>query len=132
MKANRKFFTLTPLCALLLAAGSMAIWNNPWIAFAIVVGSIPIPWIAVIGANDRPPLPKAQQNRYVAGALPRQTSYALPPGVTGAPTRGPGPRGTGDGEPDPTESPGHATGPAPGPTATPSTPPRPDESDPTP
>lgn len=69
--------------ALFLAAGSLALWNNPWIALAIVAGSIPIPWIAVIGANDRPPLPKGQARTYTAGRLSSNTPYALPPGLTG-------------------------------------------------
>ena len=84
--------------ALLLAAGSLALWNNPWIALAIVGASIPIPWIAVIGANDRPPLPKGQARHYTAGALSNHTPYALPSGITGAPSRDPGtgrPDGTG-------------------------------------
>ena len=71
--------------ALLLAAGSLAIWNNPWIALAIVGFSIPIPWIAVIGANDRPPLPKGQPRTYAAGGLTTSTRVALPPGLTGGP-----------------------------------------------
>ena len=70
--------------ALLLAAGALALWNNPWIALAIVIGSIPVPWIAVIMANDRPPLPKDQARRYTAGGLPSSTPRALPPSVTGA------------------------------------------------
>ena len=83
---KRRYFLLMSIRipALFLAAGAMYLWNNPWIAFAIVVGSIPIPWIAVIGANDRPPLPKEQRNRYVAGAISRNTQIALPPGVAGA------------------------------------------------
>lgn len=76
--------------ALLLAAGSLSIWNNPWIALAIVGGSIPLPWIAVIGANDRPPLPKGQARQYSAGALSNHTPYALPSGVTGMPSSTPG------------------------------------------
>lgn len=100
---KKRYFLLMSIRipALLLAAGSMAIWHNPWIAFAIVVGSIPIPWIAVIGANDRPPLPKGQQNRYVAGAPSRPTNYALPPGVTGSAPRDP----EGTEKPDAAESP---------------------------
>ncbi|MDV8002711.1 DUF3099 domain-containing protein [Rhodococcus sp. IEGM 1408] len=82
---KRRYFLLMGIRipALLLAAGSLALWNNPWIALAIVGGSIPLPWIAVIGANDRPPLPKGQARRYSAGALSNHTPYALPSGVTG-------------------------------------------------
>ena len=83
---KRRYFLLmgVRIPALLLAAGSLALWNNPWIALAIVGGSIPIPWIAVIGANDRPPLPKGQARRYTAGSLPSSNApYSLPSGLTG-------------------------------------------------
>ena len=101
---KKRYFILMSIRipALLLAAGALAIWNNPWIAFAIVVGSIPIPWIAVIGANDRPPLPKHLQNRYVAGSISAMPmNYALPPGMTG--TARPDPTEPDPTEPDPTE-----------------------------
>ncbi|MCT2222024.1 DUF3099 domain-containing protein [Dietzia cinnamea] len=83
---KKRYFVLMSvrIPALLLAAGSLALWNNPWIALAIVAGSIPIPWIAVIGANDRPPLPKGQARTYTAGSLPSNAPYALPSSLTGA------------------------------------------------
>lgn len=82
---KKRYFVLMSvrIPALLLAAGSLALWNNPWIALAIVAGSIPIPWIAVIGANDRPPLPKGQARTYTAGSLPSNAPYALPSSLTG-------------------------------------------------
>ena len=82
---KKRYFLLMSIRipALFLAAGSLALWNNPWIALAIVAGSIPIPWIAVIGANDRPPLPKGQARAYTAGRLSSNIPYALPPGLTG-------------------------------------------------
>lgn len=89
---KKRYFVLMSvrIPALLLAAGSLALWNNPWIALAIVAGSIPIPWIAVIGANDRPPLPKGQARTYTAGSLPSNAPYALPSSLTGT-TNGPRP-----------------------------------------
>lgn len=84
------------LPALFLAAGAHALWHNPWITAAIVIGSVPIPWIAVIGANDRPPLSKAQARTYNAGSLPSYTPQALPPGLTGG---RPGDDRTQDGRP---------------------------------
>lgn len=82
---KKRYFLLMSvrIPALLLAAGSLSIWNNPWIALAIVAVSIPIPWIAVVGANDRPPLPKGQARTYNAGRLPAPRTVALPPGLTG-------------------------------------------------
>ncbi|MDX2355334.1 DUF3099 domain-containing protein [Dietzia sp. PP-33] len=88
---KRRYFLLMSIRipALLLAAGSLALWNNPWIALAIVAGSIPIPWIAVISANDRPPLPKGEARRYTAGALSNETPLVLPPGLAGGPAHRP-------------------------------------------
>ena len=85
---KKRYFILMSvrIPALLLAAGALALWNNPWIALAIVAGSIPVPWIAVIGANDRPPLPKGQARTYSAGRLSAPMPAALPPGVTGGPS----------------------------------------------
>lgn len=103
---KKRYFLLMSIRipALLLAAGSLALWNNPWIAFAIVVGSIPIPWIAVIGANDRPPLSKSEIRRYAPGSLTMPTGYALPPGVTGAPRHGTGDDPTAPPRPDESDS----------------------------
>jgi hypothetical protein len=50
--------------ALVLAAISYGIWANPWIAMAIVGVSIPLPWMAVLIANDRPPRTKDEVSRY--------------------------------------------------------------------
>ena len=41
--------------ALILAAVAYGIWENGLISLAILVASIPLPWIAVLIANDRPP-----------------------------------------------------------------------------
>ncbi|MGA9870230.1 MAG: DUF3099 domain-containing protein [Rhodococcus sp. (in: high G+C Gram-positive bacteria)] len=50
--------------ALVLAAVSYSIWANPWIAMAIVGASIPLPWMAVLIANDRPPRTNDEISRY--------------------------------------------------------------------
>ncbi|SNS25194.1 DUF3099 domain-containing protein [Rhodococcoides kyotonense] len=50
--------------ALVLAAISYGIWANPWIAMAIVGVSIPLPWMAVLIANDRPPRTKDEVSRF--------------------------------------------------------------------
>ncbi len=41
--------------ALILAAIAYGVFENPWISMAIIGLSIPLPWIAVLIANDRPP-----------------------------------------------------------------------------
>ncbi|MDJ0391739.1 DUF3099 domain-containing protein [Rhodococcus sp. G-MC3] len=50
--------------ALVLAAISYSLWANPWIAMAIVGVSIPLPWMAVLIANDRPPRTQDEISRY--------------------------------------------------------------------
>src|SRR5689334_13124749 len=50
--------------ALLLAAGAYGIWHNGLISLAILVASIPLPWIAVLIANDRPPRRAEEPRRF--------------------------------------------------------------------
>lgn len=50
--------------ALVLAAISYSMWANPWIAMAIVGVSIPLPWMAVLIANDRPPRTSDEVSRF--------------------------------------------------------------------
>ncbi len=47
--------------ALLGAALAYGMWHNGLISLAILVASIPLPWIAVLIANDRPPPRKAEE-----------------------------------------------------------------------
>lgn len=50
--------------ALVLAAVAYAQWANPWVSLAIIGVSIPLPWIAVLVANDRPPRSADEPRRY--------------------------------------------------------------------
>ena len=50
--------------ALLLAAAAYGIWHNGLISLAILVASIPLPWIAVLIANDRPPRRAEEPRRF--------------------------------------------------------------------
>ena len=73
--------------SLLLAGAAYMIWENGLLSLAIVAASIPIPWIAVLGANDRPPLPKDKPRPYAgASGFTVPAGYALPPAVTGSVT----------------------------------------------
>jgi hypothetical protein len=62
----RKYLTIMSfrVPALLLAALAYGIWHNGLISLAILVASIPLPWIAVLIANDRPPRRAEEQRRY--------------------------------------------------------------------
>ncbi|MEJ2868097.1 DUF3099 domain-containing protein [Actinomycetospora sp. OC33-EN08] len=49
----------------LVLAGIFGIGLNwPWVAVAFIVLSVPLPWIAVLIANDRPPKKSQKVNRY--------------------------------------------------------------------
>lgn len=62
----RKYLTIMSfrVPALLLAAFAYGIWHNGLISLAILIASIPLPWIAVLIANDRPPRKLEEPRRY--------------------------------------------------------------------
>jgi hypothetical protein len=62
----RKYLTIMSLRipALVFAAVAYGIWHNGLISLAILVASIPLPWIAVLIANDRPPRRAEEPRRY--------------------------------------------------------------------
>lgn len=62
----RKYLTIMSfrVPALILAAAAYGIWHNGLISLAILVASIPLPWIAVLIANDRPPRRREEPRRY--------------------------------------------------------------------
>jgi hypothetical protein len=64
----RKYLTIMSfrVPALLLAAVAYGIWHNGLLSLAILIASIPLPWIAVLIANDRPPRRAAEPRRYEA------------------------------------------------------------------
>ena len=50
--------------ALILAAVAYSVWQNGLVSLAIIVVSIPLPWMAVLIANDRPPRRAEEPRRY--------------------------------------------------------------------
>ncbi len=62
----RKYLTLMAfrVPALILAAVAYGIWHNGLISLLILVASIPLPWMAVLIANDRPPRSADEPRRY--------------------------------------------------------------------
>lgn len=65
----RKYLTLMAfrIPALVLAAVAYNIWENGLISLAIVLVSVPLPWMAVLIANDRPPRRAEEPRRYASG-----------------------------------------------------------------
>ena len=53
----RKYLTLMAfrIPALIFAALAYGAWHNGLISLVIVAASVPLPWMAVLIANDRPP-----------------------------------------------------------------------------
>lgn len=62
----RKYLTLMfwRVPALILAAVAYGIWHNGLISLAILLVSVPLPWMAVLIANDRPPRRAEEPRRY--------------------------------------------------------------------
>lgn len=50
--------------ALILAAVAYGVWHNGLLSLLIVAVSIPLPWIAVLIANDRPPRRAEEPRRF--------------------------------------------------------------------
>lgn len=62
----RKYLTLMSfrIPALILAAVAYGMWHNGLISLLILVASIPLPWMAVLIANDRPPRSADEPRRF--------------------------------------------------------------------
>jgi len=62
----RKYLTLMfwRIPALILAAVAYGIWHNGLVSLAIILVSVPLPWMAVLIANDRPPRRAEEARRY--------------------------------------------------------------------
>jgi hypothetical protein len=62
----RKYLTIMSfrIPALIAAAVAYGIWQNGLLSLAIVAASIPLPWIAVLIANDRPPRRAEEPRRF--------------------------------------------------------------------
>ncbi|GAB17932.1 hypothetical protein GOEFS_042_00230 [Gordonia effusa NBRC 100432] len=63
----RKYLTIMAIRVPALVGAGIAynITQNGWIALAIVAVSIPLPWVAVLIANDRPPRKRGEVAHYL-------------------------------------------------------------------
>jgi hypothetical protein len=68
----RKYLTLMfwRIPALIFAAVAYGIWHNGLISLAIILVSVPLPWMAVLIANDRPPRRAEEPRRYDSRRIP--------------------------------------------------------------
>jgi hypothetical protein len=62
----RKYLTIMSfrIPALILAALAYGAWHNGLISLAIIAVSLPLPWMAVLIANDRPPRRSDEPRRF--------------------------------------------------------------------
>jgi hypothetical protein len=62
----RRYLTLMfwRIPAFVLAAVAYGIWHNGLVSLGILAVSIPLPWMAVLIANDRPPRRAEEPRRY--------------------------------------------------------------------
>ena len=62
----RKYLTLMAfrIPALILAAVAYGVWHNGLISLLIMAVSVPLPWMAVLIANDRPPRRADEPRRF--------------------------------------------------------------------
>ncbi len=62
----RKYLTLMAfrVPALILAAVAYGAWHNGLISLLIIAASVPLPWMAVLIANDRPPRRSDEPRRF--------------------------------------------------------------------
>jgi hypothetical protein len=91
----RKYLTLMfwRIPALILAAVAYGIWENGLISLAIILVSVPLPWMAVLIANDRPPRRAEEPRRYQTRRIPLFPSAERPAIERRGPSSSPG---TGD------------------------------------
>ena len=65
--ARKRRYSIIMACripCLVLAGVSYLAFGNAWIAVALIVASVPLPWVAVLIANDRLPQKAGKVNRY--------------------------------------------------------------------
>jgi Protein of unknown function (DUF3099) len=62
----RKYLTLMAfrIPALILAAVAYGMWHNGLVSLLIIAASVPLPWMAVLIANDRPPRRPDEPRRF--------------------------------------------------------------------
>lgn len=88
----RKYLSLMfwRIPAFIAAAIAYGIWHNGLISLAILAASIPLPWMAVLIANDRPPRRAEEPRRFPdaptrTALFPTAERQALDPGPSAHP-----------------------------------------------
>ncbi len=97
----RKYLTLMAfrIPALILAAVAYGAWHNGLISLLIVAASVPLPWMAVLIANDRPPR-RSDEPRRFADSRRRTPLFPTAERPALEPPRHPEPHSESPGQPD--------------------------------
>jgi hypothetical protein len=92
----RKYLTLMAfrIPALILAAIAYGVWQNGLVSLAIILVSVPLPWMAVLIANDRPPRRAEEPRRYDSPRRIPLFPTAERPALERRPASAPQPEGT--------------------------------------
>lgn len=81
--ARRRKYMIMMALRLPLLVAALFCYQIPWLALALVVVSIPLPWMAVLIANDRPPRRSERVNRFRSGGGERQLEAREHPVIDG-------------------------------------------------
>jgi hypothetical protein len=81
--ARRRKYTIMMAMRLPLLVGALFCYEIPWLALVLIVVSIPLPWMAVLIANDRPPRKSERVNRFRPGGGERQLEAREHPIIDG-------------------------------------------------
>lgn len=87
LRLRRRRYVLMMSMRIPFLVAAAALYHIPWLSLAIIAISIPLPWMAVLVANDRP----ARKDRLVTPGTVVNHERALPsrtPEVIDAPTPG--------------------------------------------
>ena len=64
--------------ALIVAAILYSVTGLWWVSLAVIAVSVPLPWMAVLIANDGPPRDRQELDRYLWGAEATRPAIAAP------------------------------------------------------
>jgi Protein of unknown function (DUF3099) len=81
--ARRRKYAIMMFMRVPLLVGAVFAYQIWWLALTLILLSIPLPWAAVLIANDRPPRKSEQVNRYRAEQATRQLEDKEHPVIDG-------------------------------------------------
>ena len=77
-KRRRKYALMMFIRAMSIIGAALTYRVSIWLALALVVGSMVLPWCAVLIANDRPAKKRAPRSSYHSGSVEERAITAQP------------------------------------------------------